>query len=82
MASVWFPRACNFTLRFRKSHMPMVLSTDPVARTYSEAGLKERALIASVCPSTVCTAEVVVEGDRMSRIWRVMSSETVPIREA
>ena len=62
--------------------MPMVLSADPVARTYSEAGLKDNALIASEWPSTACVAEAVVVGVRTSRIWRVRSSETVPINEA
>ena len=52
-----------------------------MAKTYSLAGLKERALMASWCPSTAWVAEDVVEGERVSRIWRVRSSETVPMRE-
>ena len=49
-AWLWPVNTCNFDLRFRRSQMPIVLSTEPVARTYSDAGLNERALIASVCP--------------------------------
>ena len=62
--------------------MPMVLSADPVARTYSEAGLKDKALIASEWPSAACVADAVVVGFRTSRIWIVKSSEAVPINEA
>ncbi len=62
--------------------MPMVLSADPVAKTYSEAGLNDKALIASEWPSTAWVAEAVVMGFRTSRIWSVRSSETVPISEA
>ncbi len=80
--SVWPTRACSFDWRFRRSQMPIDLSAEPVARTYSEAGLKERALMASSWPSTACVAGVVVQEERISRIWRVRSSETLPMREA
>lgn len=62
--------------------MLIVLSADPVARTYSEAGLKDRALMASVWPFIACVADAVVVGFRISSIWSVMSSDTVPISEA
>ena len=80
--SIWPTKACSFDFRFRKSQIPIDLSADPVATTYSEAGLKARALMASSWPSIACVAAVVVLDDRVSRIWRVRSSETVPIREA
>lgn len=60
--------ACSLTLRFRRSQMPIDLSAEPVARTYSEAGLNERALMASWWPSTAWVAEAVVVADRVSRI--------------
>ena len=62
--------------------MPIDLSAEPVARTYSLAGLKDRALMASSWPSTACVADEVVLSERVSRIWSVRSSETVPMREA
>jgi len=45
--SVWPTSACSLDFRFRKSQIPIELSAEPVARTYSLAGLKERALMAS-----------------------------------
>lgn len=66
--SVWPTKACSFVFRFRRSQMPIDLSAEPVARTYSEAGLKESALIASSWPSIACVAEESVLGERMSRI--------------
>ena len=74
--------ACNFDFKFRKSQIPIDLSAEPVASTYSLAGLNERALIASSCPSTACVAADVVLEERVSSIWRVRSSDTVPIKEA
>ena len=46
--SAWPFKECSFAFRFRKSHIPMVLSVDPVARTYSDAGLNDRAFTASL----------------------------------
>ena len=48
VTACWWPvKTCSLDLRFRRSQMPIVVSTDPVARTYSDAGLNDRALIAS-----------------------------------
>ena len=66
--SVCPTKACNFDFRFRRSQIPIDLSAEPVARTYSEAGLKERAFIASSWPSTAFVAAIVVLGERVSRI--------------
>ena len=62
--------------------MPIVVSADPVATIYSDAGLNESALIASVWPLVAWVAEAVVVGFRVSSICMVRSSDTVPIREA
>lgn len=67
--------------RFLRSHIAIDLSAEPVARMYSEAGLNERALIASPWPPLAWREDALVSGFRWSMIWRVRSSETVPIRE-
>lgn len=79
--SAWPTRACNLDFRFRRSHRPIELSAEPVARTYSEAGLNEIAFIASEWPSTAFALDAVVLGFRTSIIWSVRSSETLPISE-
>lgn len=66
--SSWPTKVCNLVLRFLKSHIPIDLSAEPVAMIYSDAGLNERALIASVCPLIACVADAVVVGFRISRI--------------
>ncbi len=48
--------------------MPIKLSAEPVARTYSEAGLNESAFIASEWPATAFVADVVLLEARISRI--------------
>lgn len=60
----------------------MVLSAEPVATTVSAAGLNARVLIASRCWPSVDAAERVVSLSRVSMICRVMSSDTVPIRDS
>lgn len=68
-------------LRLRRSQIPIVVSAEPVATTYSEAGLNERALMASVWPLEACVAEAVVVEFRVSSICMVRSSDTVPIKD-
>lgn len=60
--------------------MPIVLSAEPVAKTYSDAGLNDKAFIASWWPSLPLVTDEVVEALRVSRICRVKSSDTVPRR--
>lgn len=64
--------------KLRRSQMPIVLSDEPVATMWSEPGAKAIALIASVWP-VPWSEDFVVSDSRVSRIWRVRSSETVPI---
>lgn len=68
---------CNFTLILRKSHRATVLSAEPVAKMYSENGLKDKQFTSAKWASTTW-AGLFVSLDLVSQIIRVWSSETEP----
>lgn len=70
----------TFSLAFRISQIPIVLSAEAVAIKYSEPGLKARAFRASLCPPFTTNADRLLSAWRVSSIWSVKSSETVPMK--